>query len=130
MIFASVPSSVQVLRGAATLEESGLQSGDVLTLQLRSVQVCGSKTAFAAILGDESAASKGSAPFGGDSSAVQGRLQEVKQIQATGMAFAAILANGSLGRPLEYFIFSLFEFKRVMFRNIFPRVLKAILGLL
>ena len=38
----------------------------------------------------------GHADFGGDSSAVQGQLQNVQQIQASQAAFAAILDNGSV----------------------------------
>ena len=38
----------------------------------------------------------GNAAFGGDSSAVQGQLKNVQEIQAVGVAFAAILGDGSV----------------------------------
>ena len=38
----------------------------------------------------------GNAEYGADSSAVQDQLKGVRQIQATNMAFAAILADGSV----------------------------------
>ena len=44
----------------------------------------------------------GFADDGGDSSAVQDQLRSAQQVQATGSAFAAILADGSVvawGRP-------------------------------
>ena len=48
---------------------------------------------FAAILGDGSVVTWGDASFGGDSSAVQGQLKHVQQIQAALRAFAAILGD-------------------------------------
>ena len=59
-------------------------------------QIQASHGAFAAMLGDGSVVSWGSAGCGGDSSAVQDRLKNVEQIQATGSAFAAILRDGSV----------------------------------
>ena len=51
--------------------------------------------AFAAILDDGSVVTWGHAAGGGDSRDVQDELKNVQQIQATGYAFAAILADGS-----------------------------------
>ena len=60
------------------------------------LQIQSSAGAFAAILGDGSVVSWGSASFGGDSSAVQDQLWDVRQIQATRSAFAALLGDGSV----------------------------------
>ena len=94
-------SSGGLLNGYARIQEAWVQNGDSLTLQLNRVQVCGSKHAFAAILGDASVVTWGYALYGGDSRAVQQLLTNVQQIQASGRAFAAILGDGShrhLGR--------------------------------
>ncbi|OLP99176.1 hypothetical protein AK812_SmicGene18269 [Symbiodinium microadriaticum] len=89
-------SSGGVLDGSTTLEESGLQSGDTLTLKISSFQVRGHDSAFAAILGDGSVVTWGDADGGGNSSHVQGQLKDVQQIKATMNAFAAILGDGSV----------------------------------
>ena len=89
-------SSGLVLDGAAPLKHAKLQKGEQLMLQIRRVDVLGSAAAFAAILGDASIATWGDAGCGGDSSAVQDRLKNVQQIQATERAFAAILVDGSV----------------------------------
>ena len=115
-------SSGELLDGAATLEESRLQSGDRLTLQLSRVHVCGNDAAFAAILGDGSVVTWGNSSCGGgsavldrqqiqatsesltcgdaehcrNSSAVQHQLKDAQQIQATACAFAAILGDRSV----------------------------------
>ena len=91
-----VDSSGGVLDGAATLAECELQSGHALTLHIRSVHILSSYAAFAAMLGDGSVVTWGDAGSGGDSSAVQGELKAVQQIQATSKAFAAILGDGSV----------------------------------
>ena len=52
--------------------------------------------AFAAIRDDGSVVTWGRADYGGDSSAVQGRLQNVTAVQSTRAAFAAILSDGSV----------------------------------
>ena len=95
-------SSGRVLPGTATIAEAKLQSGDVLTLRITQVLLAASKklvfvhgAAFAKILGDGSVVTWGDSECGGDSSAVQDRLKDVQQIQASGHAFAAILENGS-----------------------------------
>ena len=86
-----------VLDGCAETTTSRIQNGDWLTLQVNRVQVQSSNRAFAAILGDGSVVTWGNAGFGGESSAVQGQLKNVQQIQASyGGAFAAILGDGSV----------------------------------
>ena len=47
-------------------------------------------------LGDGSAVTWGAEDHGGDSNSVQEQLKNVQQIQASGSAFAAILADGSV----------------------------------
>eukprot|EP00435_Cladocopium_sp_Y103_P019283 s711_g4.t1 len=59
-------------------------------------QICGTGSAFAAILADGSVMTWGNPGQGGDSSRVQDRLQNVQQICGTAEAFAAILADGSV----------------------------------
>ena len=99
-----VQSCGSVLQGPRTIRECGLQTDDVLTLQVKSVEVLATRTivpeiessASAAILGDGSVMTWGHAEYGGNSSAVQNRLRNVEHIQATERAFAAILANGGV----------------------------------
>ncbi|CAE7743796.1 FTSH1 [Symbiodinium necroappetens] len=93
----------RLLPERATIAEAKLQSGDVLTLRITQVLLAASKrlvfvheAAFAKILGDGSVVTWGDSECGGDSSAVQDRLKDVQQIQASGHAFAAILENGSV----------------------------------
>ena len=89
-------SSGGILDGAATLAESGLLSGDVLTLLMSSIQVCAGYFFFAAILCDGCVVSWGSAHTVHQSLHVRGRLKDVRQIQATTDSFAAILGDGSV----------------------------------
>ena len=91
-------SSGNVLRGAATLQQSELQGGDALTLHVRPVQVSASRlgSAFAAVLGDGAVVTCGPPASGGDSSRVRDCLQDVQQVQATRGAFAAITSDGSV----------------------------------
>ena len=74
-------STGSILDGAASLKKARLQ--EPLTLQVRRVDILGSKAAFAAILGDGSVVTWGDAAKGGDSSAVRDQLKNVQQIQAT-----------------------------------------------
>jgi len=60
------------------------------------VQLIQAYRAFAALLGDGSVVTWGSALHGGDSSAVQDQLRDVQQIQTSGFAFAAIRGDGSV----------------------------------
>ena len=93
-------SSGEVLDGASTVKEARLQNGNVLTLHMKQVELVATKggvtAALAAVLGDGSVVTWGSADWGGDSSAVQDQLRDVQQIQASCGAFAAILGNGSV----------------------------------
>ena len=92
-----------VLNGTATVEQTGLQTGDVLTFLVKLHQVTASKqrwfcagAAFAAIRDDGCVVTWGHADFGGDSRAVQDRLHNVQHIQSGFRAFAAILDDGSV----------------------------------
>eukprot|EP00439_Symbiodinium_sp_Y106_P035423 s1336_g4.t1 len=92
-----------VLDGSQVIIDTEIQNGSSLTLHVLRVQVQASGVSFAAILGDGSVVTWGDADWGGDSSAVQGQLKNVQQIQATatsenrhGAAMAAILADGSV----------------------------------
>eukprot|EP00439_Symbiodinium_sp_Y106_P023674 s3358_g2.t3 len=91
-----VGSSGSVLDARATVKHARLQDGDSLTLHMNRVQVQASLGAFAAILGDRTVVTWGSAPYGGDSRAVQDQLNNVQQIHASNNAFAAILGDGSV----------------------------------
>ena len=84
-------SSGGVLDASTPVKTARLQNADSLTLHISRVQVCGGQHAFAAILGDGTVVTWGEPQSGGDSSAVQDRLQNVHQIQANDYAFAAIL---------------------------------------
>eukprot|EP00439_Symbiodinium_sp_Y106_P086001 s10_g30.t1 len=59
-------------------------------------QIQASRGAFAAIHGDGSVISWGTAKYGGNSSAVQAQLKNANQIRATDGAFAASLCDGSI----------------------------------
>ena len=87
-------ASGRTLDGLASIKEAGINNGDSLTLQISGIQASGNVAAFAAILGDGSVLTWGSAGHGGDSSAVQDQLKNVSQIQASDCAFAALLGNG------------------------------------
>eukprot|EP00439_Symbiodinium_sp_Y106_P076776 s924_g15.t2 len=102
-------SSGEVLDGAQTVTEAKLRSGDVLTLHVNQNQLIATTgpvtlfSAFAALLGDGSVVTRGSATHGCDSSAVQHQLRDVQQIQASRQCrqrwrqhFAAILGDGSV----------------------------------
>ena len=78
------------------IKNAGLQNGDSLTLAACHAEVCDTGGAFAAMLGDASVVTWGSASHGGDSRAVQDQLKHVQQIHGTGAAFAAILGDGSV----------------------------------
>ena len=96
-----VHSNGPVLYGARTIRESGLQTGDVLTVQVQPVTILAARRrlfskAFAAILGDRSVVTWGGSAEGGDSSHVQQQLRNVKQMHASDSDFAAILGDGSV----------------------------------
>ncbi|OLP81162.1 hypothetical protein AK812_SmicGene38329 [Symbiodinium microadriaticum] len=91
-----VDSSGSVLDACAPIKCTRLQNGDLLTLHINRVQVQAARNSFAAILGDGSVVTWGSADNGGDSGAVQDQLKNVQQIKASTFAFAAILGDGSV----------------------------------
>ena len=91
-----VDSTGNVLDGGVPLKEVGVQCEESLMLQVRRVDICGGRQAFAAILGDGSVVTWGHKESGGDSSAVRDQLKNVQQIQAQEDAFAAILGDGSV----------------------------------
>ncbi|OLQ02258.1 Poly [ADP-ribose] polymerase 3 [Symbiodinium microadriaticum] len=100
--------SVQYIQASGYGFAAVLRDGSVVTWgdadssvvqhQLKTVQhiQASSSTSFAAILADASVITWGDAEFGGDSRAVQDKLKNVQQIQASSKAFAAILADGSV----------------------------------
>ena len=80
-----------------TLLDAGIQDGEHLTVVVQQVKVSASTKAFAVwCYKGDGIVTWGNPSHGGDSSAVQDRLKNVKQIQATCTAFAAILADGSV----------------------------------
>ena len=80
-----------------TLEEAEIEDGECLTALVLQPQLAATRNAFALWChGDSAVVAWGNARCGGDSSAVQDQLKGVQQIQATGSAFAAILADGSV----------------------------------
>ena len=91
-----VDSHGTVLDASASIKQSGVQSGDSLTLHISRTQACGSSRAFAGILGDGRVATWGHGALGGDSRSIQDQSQDVQQIQASEGAFAAILGDGSV----------------------------------
>ena len=80
----------ECLRGAMTVGEAGLQSGDLLMMQVSQTCVASCRHAFVAILGDASAVSWGQRDV------VHKRLFDVQQIQTNSFACAAIMTDGSV----------------------------------
>ena len=79
------------------LEAAGLRDGDELTVIVVQANLAATCQAFALWCSwGDGVATWGSPPCGGDSSAVQDQLKNVKQVQATSRAFAAILEDGSV----------------------------------
>ncbi|CAE7344448.1 SWA2 [Symbiodinium necroappetens] len=89
-------ASGDILHGALTVDQASLRTGDVLTFHLRETSMAATASAFAAVLGDGSLVSWGNPNSGGDSSSVQHRLLNVRQVSATHGAFAALLGDGSV----------------------------------
>ena len=80
-----------------TLEEAEMEDGECLTALVLQPQLAATDRAFALWChGDSAIVTWGDALSGGDSSAVQDQLKGVQHIQATGVAFAAILEDGSV----------------------------------
>ena len=69
--------------------------GDVLSLQISRTHAATVRP-FAVVCGDGSVVTAGHGPSGGDSTAVQHRLRDVRSSQATEGSFAAILGDGSV----------------------------------
>ena len=91
-----VDAAGRFLDASELLKNCGVQNGETLTLHISPVQIQASEGSFAAILGDGSVVTWGSAGKGGNSSAVQDQLKNVTQIQASRRAFAAILGDNSV----------------------------------
>ena len=80
-----------------SLQAAGLQGGDHLTAIVQQAKMAATRRAFAMwCYGGDRIVTWGDRNSGGDSSEVQDQLRNVKQIQATWGAFAAILADGSV----------------------------------
>ena len=85
------------LNPSESLEAAGLQDGDQLTTVVGEAKLAATESAFALwCSGGDRVLTWGGDGCGGDSSAVQDRLKSVRQVQATGRAFAAILEDGSV----------------------------------
>jgi len=79
------------------IEEAEIKDGECLNALVLQPQLAATQSAFALwCQGDNAVITWGDEYHGGDSSAVQDQLRGVQQIQATGGAFAAILADGSV----------------------------------
>ena len=77
--------------------KTGLQDGECITAIAQQPKLAATKDAFALwCVGSDRIATWGSHGCGGDSTAVQNQLKNVRQIHATWEAFAAILADGSV----------------------------------
>ena len=82
---------------ADSLQSAGVQDGERLTVVAQQPNMIATARAFAMwSCGSNTVIIWGDPDSGGDCSAVQDQLRNVKQIQATNWAFAAILANGSV----------------------------------
>ena len=82
---------------AVSLEAAGLEGGDHLTAIVLEAKLAATGAAFALFYpGCDRVATWGKQNSGGDSSEVQDQLKGVQQVQATGCAFAAIVADGSV----------------------------------
>ena len=85
------------LNPSESLEAAGLQDGDQLTAVVGEAKLAATAYAFALwCSGGDRVLTWGHSGGGGDSSAVQDQLKSVRQVQATGRAFAAILEDGSV----------------------------------
>ena len=83
---------------AVSLQSAGLEDGDNLTAIVIHPKVAATVRAFALFCsGGNLVVTWGDPYYAGDSSEVQDQLKGVQQIQATWGAFAAILADGSVG---------------------------------
>eukprot|EP00434_Breviolum_minutum_P016427 symbB.v1.2.014480.t1/scaffold1060.1/size140514/3 len=80
-----------------TLEEAKIEDGECLTALVLQPQLAATHGAFALwCCGESAVVTWGNDRCGSDSLGVRDQLRGVQQIQATGTAFAAILADGSV----------------------------------
>ena len=80
-----------------TLEEAKIEDGECLTALVLQPQLAATHGAFALwCCGESAVVTWGNDRCGSDSLGVRDQLRDVQQIQATGTAFAAILADGSV----------------------------------
>ena len=82
---------------AESILDVGLQDGDSLTALVLEAKLVATQEAFALWCRGGGRVITWGCPYsGGDSSAVQERLRNVRDVQSTGFAFAATLENGSV----------------------------------
>ncbi|CAJ1435226.1 unnamed protein product [Effrenium voratum] len=81
---------------AATLNEAGLQDGDVVVAVVQLGKLAATYKAFALHGHGGEVVTWGDSDAGGDSSQVQEQLRNVQHIQNHGSAFAAILECGAV----------------------------------
>ena len=87
----------RLLNPTEPLQVSGLQSGDSVTAVAQQLKVAATSAAMVLWrVGGNRIVTWGSPGFGGDSTRVRDQLRNVQQIHATSLAFAAILADGSV----------------------------------
>eukprot|EP00435_Cladocopium_sp_Y103_P026523 s1668_g6.t1 len=87
----------RALDPAVSLEAAGLEDGGHLTAIVLEAKLAATSQAFALFCsGGDRVVTWGKPNSGGDSSEVRNQLKGVQQLQATGLAFAAILADGSV----------------------------------
>ena len=96
-------SDGRLLDPAEALQLSGIQDGDTITAIAQQPKLAATAAAFALwCVGSDRIATWGDPNKGGDSTAVQDQLKDVRQICATHSAFAAIRAQSSLQDMLTW----------------------------
>lgn len=76
------------------LEASDIQEDEHFTAVAQQAQIAATHSAFAVwCVGGDRIVTWGHPDVGGNSSAIQNRLRDVREVKATGSAFAAVLAN-------------------------------------
>eukprot|EP00438_Fugacium_kawagutii_P004673 Skav216585 [mRNA] locus=scaffold3151:128822:135176:+ [translate_table: standard] len=121
-VFVSLPSTLayrkkgllsdsgEVLQSWSTLLEAGVADGDTLTAVVQPAKVSATRKAFAIWFSNGPVIYWGHPKFGGDAAHITGcipspqradaeKLIRVQQIESTGHAFAALLADGSAAWP-------------------------------
>jgi hypothetical protein len=79
------------------LQAAGLEDGECIAAVAQQPKVAATKSAFAVwCVGGYQVLTWGDPDTGGDSNAVQNQLKNIQQVCATGSAFAAMLADGSV----------------------------------